>query len=85
MVETIKESTKTQIKLERERERESIDLFCYEQLGRNMVERWKWTKKKFMRKLRCKRNVEVDERLKISNDNDWENLELVEFLKIEKI
>ena len=41
MLEIRKESTKRETKLERERERESIDLFCYEQLGRNMVERWK--------------------------------------------
>ena len=41
MVETIKESTKRETKLERERERESIDLCCHEQLGRNRGERWK--------------------------------------------
>ena len=27
-----------------ERERERIDLFCNEQLGRNRGERWKWSK-----------------------------------------
>ena len=28
--------------------------------------------------------VEVDEKWKFSNDNDWENLEMVELKKIEK-
>ena len=53
MVETIEESTKRKTKLERERE--SIDLFCHEQLRRNMKERRKRSKKKFIRKLRWKR------------------------------
>ena len=46
-VDTIKESTKRETKLEREREREreregeSIDLFFHDQLKRNKGERWK--------------------------------------------
>ena len=32
-------------------ERERINLFFHEQLRRNMGERWKWSKKKFIRKL----------------------------------
>ena len=48
MVEIIKESTKSETKLggERERERESTNIFCHEKLGRNRGERWKWSKKK---------------------------------------
>ena len=53
MVETIKESTKRETKLEKERE---YWPFCSGQLGRNRGERWKWSKKKFMWKLRWKRN-----------------------------
>ena len=40
-VDTIKESTKRETKLGRERERVSIDLFFHEQLKRNKGERWK--------------------------------------------
>ena len=36
-----KKKASKETKLERERERERIDLFCNEQLGRNRGERWK--------------------------------------------
>jgi len=38
------------------RKRVSIDLFYRWQLGRNRGERWKWSKKIFIWKLRWKRN-----------------------------
>ena len=64
MVETIKESTKRETKLERERER-VLTFFCHEQLGKNGGEMWKWSKNKFIRKLRCKRKGWS--RLKVEN------------------
>ena len=39
----LKKKASKETKLERERER--IDLFCNEQLGRNRGERWKWSKR----------------------------------------
>jgi len=58
-------------KMKRERE---YWTFCYEQLGRNRGEMWKWSKKKFIRKSSWKRKRKGGSRLKVQK--------MVEFMKI---
>ena len=86
VVETINKSTKTETKLEKERDRERereywlfylffiFFIFGHGKLGRNRGERWKWSKIKFIWKLRWKRKS--GSRLKV------EQSKTIEFKKI---
>ena len=59
---------------ERKRERERVWPFCHEKLRRNTGEMWKWSKKKFIRKLRWKRKDESRWKVERSDTVEFKRL-----------